>query len=55
MIGQNNVNLMVRLVLGAALLLLILWGSGTDSAGSKEPQNQAARPLHRTAANIAQR
>lgn len=55
MIGQSNLNLMVRLVLGAALLLLILWGSGADSAGSKEPQNHAARPMHRTAANISQR
>lgn len=55
MIGQNNINLMVRLVLGAVLLLLILWGSGTDSADSKEPQGHAVRPLHRTAANIAPR
>ncbi len=55
MIGQSNINLMVRLVLGAALLGLILWGSGADTANSKEPQNIATRPIHRTAANIHQR
>ncbi len=55
MIGQSNISLMVRLVLGAALLLFILWGSGSDTADSKEPQVHAARPLHRTAANLEQR
>ncbi len=55
MIGQSNVKLMVRLVLGAALLVLILWGSGTDTAASKEPKNNSVRPFHRTAANISQR
>lgn len=55
MIGQNSVNLVVRLVVGAALLLLILWGSGSSTADSKEPQKNAVRPIHRTAANTSQR
>ncbi|MBI5637938.1 MAG: hypothetical protein HZA03_08220 [Nitrospinae bacterium] len=46
---------MVRLVVGTALLLLILWGSGSGTADSKEPQKNAVRPIHRTAANTSPR
>ncbi len=55
MIGQSNTKLMVRLVLGAALLLLILWGSGTDTVASKQQKDNSVRPSHRSAANITQR
>lgn len=55
MTGQNSTSLMVRLVVGAALLLLILWGSGADTADSKEPYKNAARSPHRAAENTANR
>lgn len=55
MSGQNSISLMVRVVVGAALLFLILWGSGADNAEPKEPQSRAVRPPHRAAENMVKR